>query len=121
MSNIPWAQIGSLIRSLTPFIGGLLVMRGVMNQTQFDSLANQIGTVVTDMTVLGGMLAPVATAVWGMATHTNAAVVKAAGQVPGATVLVKPEVAEPAVVAAAKDASVPGVELDPKTQPPKAS
>lgn len=119
LSNINWAQWASLARTLIPFIGGALVMRGVVSATQFDSIVNQIGTIATDVTVLAGLAAPVATAVWGMFTHTDAAVVKAAASVPGTTVMVTPTVAPPAVVAVANDASVPNV-INTTTQTPNA-
>jgi hypothetical protein len=79
-----------------PFIGGLLVMRGIVNATQFDSLINQVGTVVTDVTVLVGLLTPIATAVWGMLTHTDVAVVKAAAAVPDVQkIIVAPTLSSP--------------------------
>lgn len=118
MSKINWAQVGSLARSLTPFLGGLLVMRGIMNATQFDSLVNQIGTVVTDASVLVGALTPVATTIWGMLTHTDAAVVKAAGAVPGATVVVDAPKADPSVVSVAIDSTAPGVKLSDASKAP---
>jgi hypothetical protein len=108
MSTINWSQVNSLVRSAVPFIGGMLVMRGVVTATQFDSLVNQLGTIVTDVTVLVGMVTPIATALWGVSSHTDAAVVKAAGDIPGTKVVVAPD-APPAVVAVAKDASVPNV------------
>ena len=117
MTKINWAQVNSLLRTAIPFIGGLLVMRGIVSATQFDSLVNQIGTVAKDVTVLIGLLTPIVTAVWGASTHTDAAVVKAAAAVPGVQITV-PTDAAPAVLAVAKDESVPNVVTS--TVPPKA-
>jgi hypothetical protein len=110
LSTPNWAQIASLIRTLVPFVGGLLVMRGVVNATQYDSLINQLGTVVTDVTVALPLLTAVATGVWGLFTHTDAAVVKAAANVPGVTsIQVAPAAAAPSVVSVAQDGAVPNV------------
>jgi hypothetical protein len=109
MSKINWPQIASLIRSLVPFIGGLLVMRGIVSATQFDTLINQAGKVVTDVTVLAGLLAPIVTAVWGMLTHTDAAVVKAAAAVPDVQkIIVTPPASSP-LAAVVLDPSIPKV------------
>lgn len=86
--SINWQQWASLIRTIVPLLGGVLIARGVMNATQFDSLVNQIGTVFTDVTVLIGLLAPVVTAVWGMMGHSNKAVVTEAANLPGVKVMV---------------------------------
>ncbi len=101
-------QLFSAVRTLVPFIGGILVARGVMNATQFDSLINQLGTIVTDVTVLIGAVAPVATMVWGMIKHTNVNVVKEAAQVRGVKVRVADD-APADVKAIAADPAQPNV------------
>jgi hypothetical protein len=83
-------QLLVLLRAAATFAGGMLVMHGVMTDTQFDSLINQIGTVLTDLSVLGGMLVPIVTAAWGMFAHSDAAAVKDAAAVPGVSVIVTP-------------------------------
>jgi hypothetical protein len=90
-----WKQTASLARALLPFIGGLLVMRGVVNATQWDSLVNQITTVISDITVLIGLATPIVSAVWGMISHSDATVVKQASQVPGVHVNVTDQAPDP--------------------------
>lgn len=87
-SNVNWQQWASLIRTIVPLLGGILIARGVMNATQFDSLVNQFTTVITDVGVLIGLLAPVVTAVWGMVSHSNKAAVTAVASLPGVKVMV---------------------------------
>ena len=94
LQSISLDQWKSLGRTLVPFIGGILVARGVMNATQFDSLVNQIGTIITDVTVLAGMVAPIATAVWGMISHNDANKVAAAAALPGIKVVVDDKAAD---------------------------
>jgi hypothetical protein len=100
----------SLARTLIPFLGGLLVMNHVMTQTEFQSLNDAVMKLVTDAGVVAGLLMPVLTAVWGMVTHSDSAVIKAAGDVPGVSVQVAPTAA-PEIVKVAQDPAVPNVDL----------
>jgi hypothetical protein len=88
LPNVKLSQWLSLLRTLVPFAGGLLVMKGIMSATEFDSLVNQIGKVLTDVSVLAGMLAPIITATWGMIQHSDTSVVKEAAKVQGVEVKV---------------------------------
>lgn len=109
MKSINWQQWASLLRTLVPFAGGLLVMQGIMSATEFDSLINQMGKVVTDVTVLAGLLTPVVTAVWGMMGHTDRALTLNASALPGVKVVVDPKIAAPSVAALVADPQAPNV------------
>jgi hypothetical protein len=104
------SQALSLARTLIPFVGGCLVMKGVMTETEYSSLIDAFTKWATDTSVLVGMLAPIISAVWGMVTHSDTAVVKAAATVPGVSVAVAPTAADP-VKEIAQDPAIPGVEL----------
>jgi fucose permease len=107
-------QLYAALHVIAPLIGGILITHGVMNATQFDSLINQIGTIVTDVSVLIGAVLPVWAMVSAMIKHTNASVVAEASQVPGVTVQVNSN-APDTVKAVAKDPTMPNVvEAPPK-------
>jgi len=101
-------QLMAALRVIAPLLGGILITHGVMSATQFDSLINQIGTIVTDVTVLIGAVLPVWAMVSGMIKHSNASVITEASQVPGVTVAVNGN-APVAVQAVAHDPTVPNV------------
>jgi hypothetical protein len=89
-------------------IGGILIARGVMNATQFQSLTDALTTIITDGTVLFGVAAPIVTGVWGMMAHSNKAVVTQAAKLPGVKVLVS-DAAPAEVKAVAADPLVKNV------------
>jgi len=113
MSKLPnLAQWMVLLRTLIPFVGGLLVMNHVMTATEFSSLVDQLGKLATDVVVLIGMLAPVITAIWGMINRSDKNVVVAASEIPGVQVTVNGK-APVEVKQVALDPAVPNVIVQP--------
>ena len=100
----------SVIRSAGLVIGGALAYAGLISQTSVSDIVQKMVDAAPAVTQAISLVMPIAFAIWGAFTHTDAAVVQTASQVQGVAEPIKIASNAPAaLLALAKDDSVPNV------------